>query len=139
MPSEAVPTPDQLEDLVYNITVNDDMVPDSKWTRHQIKRIGCWPEWHATENEQLMHCMKWEGSMPSDEVPTPYQLDDLVYNITVNDDMVPGSKWTRRQLKRLGCWPAWHATENEQLMHCTKWGGGPCHLMRCPLQINWRI
>jgi hypothetical protein len=36
--------------------------------------------------------------MPSDEVTTPDQLDDLVYNITVGDGMVPGSKCTRHQL-----------------------------------------
>jgi hypothetical protein len=53
MPSNEVPTPDQLEDLVYNITVSDGMVPGSKWTRHQLKRLICWPEWHVAEKEQL--------------------------------------------------------------------------------------
>jgi hypothetical protein len=42
--------------------------------------------------------------MPADEIPTSDQMKDLVYNITVSDGMVPGSKWTRRQLKRLICW-----------------------------------
>jgi hypothetical protein len=42
--------------------------------------------------------------MPAAEIPTSDQLEDLVYNITVSDGMVPGSKWTRRQLKRLNCW-----------------------------------
>jgi hypothetical protein len=32
--------------------------------------------------------------MPPGEVPTSDQLEDLVYNITVSDGMVPGSKWT---------------------------------------------
>jgi hypothetical protein len=49
--------------------------------------------------------------MPPDED----QLEDLVYNITVSDGMVPGSKWTRRQLKRLACWAAWLAADKEQL------------------------
>jgi hypothetical protein len=55
------------------------------------------------------------GSMPSDEVPTPDQLEDLVYNITVSDEMVPGSKWTRHQIKCLGCCSEWHVAEKEQL------------------------
>jgi hypothetical protein len=53
MPSDAVPTPDQLEDLVYSITVSDEMVPGSKWTRRQLKRLNFWPEWHAAEKEKL--------------------------------------------------------------------------------------
>jgi hypothetical protein len=53
MPSDEVPTPDQSEDLVYNITVSDGMVPVSKWNHHQLKHLNCWPEWHATEKEQL--------------------------------------------------------------------------------------
>jgi hypothetical protein len=53
MPYDEVPTPDQLEDLVYNITVSDGMVPGSKRTRHQLKHLNCWPEWHASEKEQL--------------------------------------------------------------------------------------
>jgi hypothetical protein len=44
MSSDEVPTPDQLDDLVYKITVSDGMVPDSKWTRHQLKHRSCWPE-----------------------------------------------------------------------------------------------
>jgi hypothetical protein len=42
--------------------------------------------------------------IPAAEIPTSDQLEYLVYNITVSDGMVPGSKWTRRQLKRLNCW-----------------------------------
>jgi hypothetical protein len=66
-------------------------------------------------------------SMPSDEVLTPYQLDDLVYNIILSDGMVPGSKWNHRQLKHLGCRPEWHAAEKEQLdgMALTKMFGKP--------------
>jgi hypothetical protein len=49
-------------------------------------------------------CEMGDIPMPSDEVPTPDQLDDLVYDIPVRDGMVPGSKWTHRQLKHLNFW-----------------------------------
>jgi hypothetical protein len=51
MSSDEVPTPDKLEDLVYNITSSDGMVPGSTLTRHQLKRLNCWPEWNVAEKE----------------------------------------------------------------------------------------
>jgi hypothetical protein len=87
-------------------------------------------------------------SMPSDEVPTPDQLKDLTCNITVIDGMVHGSKWTRRQIKRLRCWPELHADDKEQLngMALVKMFGKPdprptraivllCMEIRC--QARW--
>jgi hypothetical protein len=62
-----------------------------------------------------MYIMVEVITIPSDEAPTPDQLEDLVYSNTVSDGMVPGSKWTHRQLKRLNCWPEWHAAEKEKL------------------------
>jgi hypothetical protein len=53
MPYDGVPTPDKLEELVYNITVSDGIFPGSNWNHHQLKCLNCWPAWHAAEKERL--------------------------------------------------------------------------------------
>jgi hypothetical protein len=76
------------------------------------------PRLQLDQFRTVMHVLYEMGEgipMPPDEVPTSDQLEDLAYNITVSDGMVPGSKWTRRQLKRLACWAEWFAAEKEQL------------------------
>jgi hypothetical protein len=53
MPYDEVPTPEQLEDLVYNTTVSEGMIPGSNWTHHQLKRLNCWAEWFAADKEKV--------------------------------------------------------------------------------------
>jgi hypothetical protein len=65
-----------------------------------------------------------------DEIPDNGELLDAKCAVT-NSTMKPGSKWTRRQLRRLGSWEELLGAEKNQLdeMHSSKISGPPD---KCP-------
>jgi hypothetical protein len=49
-----------------------------------------------------------------EEIPDDGELSDAICTV-VDATMKPGPKWTRRQLRRLGCWDEWYGAEKKQL------------------------
>jgi hypothetical protein len=68
-----------------------------------------------------------EGHKVPDGVLDDDEVMSTAINIISAGDVRPGTKWNRRQLKPLACWPEWYGAEKEQLdqMHCAKMFGPP--------------
>lgn len=50
----------------------------------------------------------------ADDIPCDGELSHAINSVT-EPDILPGTKWTRRQLKPLGSWPEWYGAEKVQL------------------------
>jgi hypothetical protein len=76
---------------------------------------------HALYEMGEGHAMPEAAEIPQQE------LETLACAIYLPDGMVPGSKWRRRKLSSLPCWPEWYASEKTRLdeMDLAKMFGPP--------------